>query len=333
MLLLTVLVTFLACEVFIRTANIGSVSATEFYEDIGRGRRANLDYIYFNEGFGLNRFNEYRYIGESHPPAKENNTKRIVLLGDSYVESFQIFDRDYFGNLAENTLNSKQSDTIYQVLNFGRSGFDLGDIYAYQKTFAEKFHPDLIVYMLSAEDLTLKYSDPLRPKTVLIHDTLTVSFDFPASEIRAFEKTKFLTQNSGIITMINNGRKKVNKIPLASILLDKIYYWFNPIPEENYKDRGEAPLGPVTKSIITNLDPSRTLIINRDTIPLPASFVELCKINNIRYLDLSIPLNEMKNEGVNPNYWKVTNRIGHWNHEAHRRIGKVIADYVYSNNM
>ncbi len=163
---ITTLCFFLINEAFIKISNIGSVSSTEFYDDIGRGYRKNLNYLYFNEGFGMGKFNEYRYIGTPRSPEKDTNTVRVVLLGDSYTESLQIFERNYFGVVAENLLNNNILNRKYEFLNFGRSGFDIADMYAYHKVFAENFNPDYIFYMISSKDLVPVHSDPLVPRPV-----------------------------------------------------------------------------------------------------------------------------------------------------------------------
>jgi len=320
---------FILSEIFIRTSNIASVSSTEFYHDIGRGRRRNLNYLYFNEGFGIGKFNKYRYIGESNPPKKSQNTIRIALMGDSYVESFQIFQRDYFGEIAKNYLENIYQTKQFEFLNFGRSGFDIADIYAYQKTLVEKFNPDFILYMISNEDLEPKYSDPLRPRTIIENDSLVVSLYFKQHEIEVFEKTKFLTQNFSILNMLNNGRKKTKVIPFFAILLDKIYYWFNPENESTISHpvyhKADYQINPVTKKIIESLDPNKVIIVNRDLEELPWKFQELCLNNGLKYFDISKKLNSMKENGIDPNWWKVTNKRGHWNQKAHQTVGKEIA--------
>ena len=321
----------LLSEIFIRTSHLSSVSSTEFYEDIGRGRSKNLPYLYFNEGFGIGKFNEFRYIGKAYPPLKKKKTIRIVLLGDSYVESFQIFERDYFGRIAENYLNNKYPELKFEFLNFGRSGFDIGDIYAYQKTFVDKFNPDFILYMISNGDLEPKYTDPLRPKTIVENDSLKISFDFDYYEIDIFNKTKFLTQNSAIFNMLNNGRKKTKTIPLFAILLDKIYYWFNPENKTNtdhFEQEKKYQINPVTKRIITSIDNNKIIIVNRDMKQLPKKFIQLCNNEGFKYIDLSMSLNLMKKNGDDPNEWKITNKRGHWNQKAHKVVGKEIAKNI-----
>jgi hypothetical protein len=323
------LITFLACEIFIQYSHISSVSSTEFYEDIGRGRRKDLEYVYFNEGFGVGRFNEFRYIGKSIPPERKDSTIRVILLGDSYVESFQIFERDYFGNIAERMLAKQYPSYKFEFLNFGRSGFDVTNVYAYHKTFADKFNPDYIFYMVSQDDLDPKYSDPLRPKTILKNDSLTISFEFSPSEIDVFQKTKFLSQNSTIFNMVNNGRKRAEQQPAMSILLDKVYYWFYPMP--NLKEPEVAPdykVHPVTKRIIESLNPDKVVIINRDHKQLAPAFVDLVTENGLRYVDLSHSFDSATKEGVNPIEWHVTKKRGHWNLTGHRIVARELANTV-----
>jgi hypothetical protein len=321
--------TLALCEVFIQVTHLASVSSTDLYDDIGRGRRKNLDYVYFNEGFGVGTFNEYRYIGEANPPEKKPKTIRVVLLGDSYVESFQVFERDYFGNIAERMLEKQYPQYRFEFLNFGRSGFDITNVYAYQKTFAEQFNPDYIFYMVCQDDLDPKYSDPLRPKTVVENDSLQVSFAFSPQEVEMFEKTKFLTQNSTIFNMINNGRKRTEQEPAMSIILEKVYYWFNDIPERKEPETPADYQPPVvTQKIVKSLDPSKVIVVNRDKKELAPSFVNLVKGEGLQYLDLSHAFDSSRTRGVDPIEWHVTKKRGHWNLSGHRIVARQLANHV-----
>lgn len=319
------IVIFLISEVFIRTAHISSVLFNDFYEDIGRGRRRNLDYVIFNEGFGIGRFNQYRYIGEPRPPNKNGNGIRCILMGDSHVESFQIFERDYFGVIAEHYLEEKFPDRKFEFLNFGRSGFDIADMYAYQKTFANNFNPDFILYIISDEDLEPGYSDPLRPKTIVENDSLKISFIFDHKYVKKFENTKFLFHHSTILNMIANGRKKISSTPIFSILLDKIYLWLIPnksvitlSPESN----GTYKINPVTEKIIKSLDSDKVIIVNSGLQALPGEFRGLCADCGLMYFDLGGKLLRMKEMGNDPNIWNNSKISGHWNHKAHKVIGE-----------
>jgi len=325
------LLTMILSELFIRTSHLASVSSKEYYDDIGSGRRKNLKYLYFNEGFGIGKFNKYRYIGEANSSKKSKNTIRIALVGDSYVESFHVFERDYFGNFSEKTLKEQFPEKDFEFLNFGMSGFDIGNMYAYHRTFVDKFNPDYILYMISEINLVPNYKYPLRPKTILENDSIVISFDFPISDINNFKNTKFLMQHSSIINMINNGRIKSKKTPIQETLFDKIYYWIKApkeLSKSNKKDVLKYNIDPVTVKIINTLDSEKVIVVNRSGSEWPIEFHKLCLDNGFSFIDLSKTLDLMKRSGNDPNEWKVTRKRGHWNHAAHKAVGEEIANQL-----
>jgi len=326
------IITFLICEVFIRTSHLASASYTEFYEDIGRARRQNFNYVFFNEGFGIGEFNEYRYSGESIPPEKDTNSIRVILMGDSYVEAFQVFDRHYFGNIAEQYLNNRFPDKNFEMLNFGRSGFDLANVYAYQKSFAEDFNPDYFLYFITRGDLKPKNEDPLRPKLQIENDSLFVDFDFPEDELKLFQTTKFFLQESAIVNMLNNGRKKAESIPVGSIVLGKVYSWMQPAPEATKqhggKENKDNEINPLIRKIILPIDPEKVIVFNRSFSNLPSEFENLCQDNNVRLYDLGQSLDSLRQAGKDPVVWPVTQKYGHWNHLGHRFVGEEVGRYL-----
>jgi len=321
----------LICELFIRVTHIGSVSMMEFYDDIGRGWRKDLNFLYFNEGFGIGKYNEYKYIGEAHPPQKDSNTFRAALIGDSFIASFQVFERDYFGNIAETILNKQFPQKQFELLNFGRAGFDIADMYAYQTNLIVSFQPDLIFYLLSKGDLIPKYPDPLRPKTIIENDSLKISFNYPQAQLNLYEKTKIFTQNSCVLSMLNDCRNKAMETPISAVLLEKVYTWINPIETVLNSVQDEDPsyqINPVTLKIVQNLDEDKVIFVNRTNSRFPQEFRILCEQEGFKFIDLSIPLKGMKESGIDPNGWKVTGKTGHWNQYAHRVVGAEIAKQI-----
>jgi hypothetical protein len=302
------------------------VSPNEFYQDIGRGRRKDLTYIYFNEGFGVGYFNRFRYIGKPIGLKKNNHTIRIALLGDSYVESFLVFQRNYFGEIAEKILEKKFPYKKIEILNFGRSGSDVGDLYVYYHTFVKKFHPDLTVLILSKEDLFLKYSDPLRPKAMIKNDSLTISYDFNPGILRTYQIIKPFLQNSAFINMVNSARKKLKNTFLPSLFFGKFASFFSSPSEDSlHINWQKKPLSLISKKILCSFD-ENTIIINRDIDGPLRDFVSLKDSCDINFYDLSPLLKKMKEEGNNPYEWPVSKvRQGHWNHLAHQKIGWYLA--------
>lgn len=311
-------------ELFIRVSKIANPSPNEFYNDIGRGRRKDLSYLFFNEGFGIGRFNKYRYIGESCSPNKETNTIRVALLGDSYIEAFQVFERDYFGVIAKKLLESKYPSTKFEFLNFGRSGFDIADMYAYNELFVKNFNPDFIIFFVSNEDLEPKEVDPLLPKVIAEGDSLLISLDFNQQSIDFYRKTNFLTQRFCISQMTINGIKKAQEGSIWAVFFDKFYHWLKPnLTDTSSSSRSissEYLVHPLTQKIIEQLEANKTIIVNRDSRDLPAAFVKLCLVRGLQYYPLNKKLDSLKRLGIDPNYWHVTNKYGHWNHNAHSFI-------------
>lgn len=331
-LLSSILVLFI-CELFIRSSNLGQVSSTEFFEDLGRAKRKNMDFVYFNEGFGVINYNEFGFIGNSITVEKTPDTRRIALIGDSFVESLQVFNRDYFGKLSEDALNKKYTDRKYEILNMGRSGFVFPDMYIYQKVYAEKFNPDVVLYFISIEDLIAKNNDPLLPKLLIdtLSNTPKINTNYNKGELRSFMKSKKVIQNSALLNMTNIARKRF-KNDYMSLLFGK----FGQQPFEEREDeintfkKNELIQLDTSIKILDFLNPDKAIFINRDSIALPQSFTRALKEKGFNYYDLGKSL-KLKTQGIfDPNYWRVTNKRGHWNYKAHRILAdelvKIIED-------
>jgi hypothetical protein len=328
---LALLSTLVVCEIYIRLTYIANVSMTEFDEGIGKERGKNFGYLFFNEGFGIGKINEFRYIGEPNPPLKPENTTRIALLGDSFIEAYQVFDRQYFGNIAENILKAKYPGKNFEILNFGCAGFEITDMYAYQKNTIEKFNPDYLFYLVSKDDLEPENSDSLRPSAIIINDSLIISYAFNPHEAKKFNRANFFLRHSAILNMLNDCRRKTKTIPIESIFLGKLYVWFfNPekIAEVPENKKSNYTVHPVTGKIIESLDPEKVLIINRGEVSLPIEFIRLCEKRGLLYFDLGSSLVQLKNAGNDPQEWKVTGKHGHWNYYGHKVAGAEISNIV-----
>ena len=86
--------TLFLIEVFLQVSEVSSLSVTKNDELLGSSLKPNSNLILFNEGFYIGKVNKYGYYGPDYPPDKDNNIVRIALIGDSYVESHQLFDRN-----------------------------------------------------------------------------------------------------------------------------------------------------------------------------------------------------------------------------------------------
>ena len=314
-------------EFFVSVTFIAEQSNNDVYNDIGRGRRAGFQYVKFGEGFSIGQFNEYRYMGPGYPYKKKSGTIRIALLGDSYVEGFQVFDRNHFRKLLEEELKRKLNQDV-EILNFGRSGFDLADMYCYNESFVSAFNPDVSLYFISNADLYPKMTDPLQLTLKFANDSLVVSKQFPIQYIQVFNKTKWLIQHSSILNMLNNCRKIANAEGVMPILFDKLY----PISTEESSLEKKFKLPVITAEIVNNMDPDQDIIVNRDNKNLELEFLELLNENELSLIQVSDTINYMKENGVDPNYWIATKKYGHWNQNGHKAVALFIADRLIERN-
>jgi hypothetical protein len=314
--------TLLVCELFVDNAKIVEASLGKYYEDIGKGLPNNQETVLFTEGFGIFKTNNSRFAGRE----VDTNTSKhinIALIGDSFVESFQVFQRNYFGNIIEQNLSERFKEYTFEVQNFGRANFNLNHNYAYQRVFVDNFDPELIIYFVSNGDLHLEELTPLYPYTKEVDGKLVTSVEFNKDEVERYISVQNILSKSILLNMLKNAKHATKKHPIPSILFGKVYDWFAPpirieIPDTNY-----IPL-PLANKILNNLD-SNVIIVNRDYTPLYKPFVDEVNRLGITYWDTSVFVDSLYKQGKDPYYWKVTKTNGHWNQEMHKDIGELLS--------
>jgi len=85
---------------------------------------------------------------------KPGNTKRIIVLGDSYTFGSGVENKsDTYPKVLERKLNSEELVYNYEVLNFGISGLDSRREIEILKERALKYDPDLIIVGFVINDL------------------------------------------------------------------------------------------------------------------------------------------------------------------------------------
>jgi hypothetical protein len=320
-------------EVFLRNAEIILPSALTSDPRIGTVFRPARDMILFKEGFYIGRSNHYGYLGPDYPPERTPHSIRIALIGDSYVEGFQLFDRYHFRNILEQELRSFTGMDV-EVLNFGRSGFDLPDMYAYYKTFVSRFHPDLALVFVHVSDLNAT-QHLLGPRCTLENDSVRLSFKFNASDEYLYrERTAWIRGRIALIGLALNCATTLEEGEAGRIILDKFYRAGSQASEwPAAAPLGEAdPLGKLDRAIFQGFtrDGDRppgeqVAIVN---MGMPETAIDAITTIGLEVYDPNPALKELEARGINPHYWKATGKLGHWNHEANRSVGLYLAHEV-----
>ncbi|MCA9409120.1 MAG: hypothetical protein H6755_06265 [Candidatus Omnitrophica bacterium] len=87
---------------------------------------------------------------EEYAYEKESGVERILLLGDSVVEGFEVDKKDALDAKLEEQL---QANGNYQVINGGTRGYGTDQAFLFLKNEGYKYSPDIIIYVFVPNDL------------------------------------------------------------------------------------------------------------------------------------------------------------------------------------
>lgn len=282
-----------------------------------------------NEGLYIGEINKYGYLGPSYPQQKRGNTIRIALMGDSYVEGFQLFDRYHFRNLIETKLTERLNKNI-EVLNFGRSGFDFFSMYAYYKKYASNFSPDIVLFFIGEHDFYENYAEWV---------TLDSAKNLPEVDIEHKKLIakgwthNFLKGRFVLPPLLFKCNVLINSHQTGEILFGKYYTTISKKDNEGsiLNDSPEIDIrlldGVLNDLSFKKKQVSQPLIffILHDKVPEVVN--KKLSDHTPFVLDLGTKLVKYKSAGYKLDYWKATTKTGHWNHQGHQ----IIADFLTRN--
>jgi lysophospholipase L1-like esterase len=106
---------------------------------------------------------------------KPGHTYRIAVIGDSLTWGVGVAYRERFGDLLEERLNARRpADVTYEVLNFGRSGWDIGDELEALRTLVLPAHPDFVLLQWYVNDFEDgDYADRPHPAPLMPWEPVT----------------------------------------------------------------------------------------------------------------------------------------------------------------
>jgi hypothetical protein len=61
---------------------------------------------------------------------------------------------------------------------------------------------------------------------------------------------------------------------------------------------------------------------------LPDEYIKLLNSNHIKFTGIEIFFKSLREQGIDPYYWKGSKSIGHWNHSAHKNLGIDLSEYL-----
>lgn len=330
------LITLALLELFIQLAEVNALNNEKQDKLLGSRLNPSSNFLYFNEGFSVGKVNEYGYYGPSYPRTKDANVERIALIGDSYVEGVQVFERNHFRNKLENLLNQvNNSSNSYQVLNFGRSGFNLNDAYCYYENFVKQFNPTVKLIFVSPGDLVNRGPIASRPYALLQNEDIVIDYGFSKSEKYKFkESTAAFRGKSVILGYLVKTLELIRTDNYKYILFGKFSSIGEGTERKTKKEKKKEILSYITKKIILKLrNQDFIFVVHTETTIndydyLVKDFLEFSKDNKVKVINLSPLFESLKTNTINYNYWPVTNKKGHFNQRGHNEIAKFLYEMI-----
>lgn len=323
------LVTLVCFEIYFRTTEISLPSFVIDDPVLGRAFKPNARAALVQEGFYMGRINEYGCLGPAYPPERTEGTLRVALVGDSFVEAFQVFPKWNLRSVLEEQLRGRLGPRV-EVLNFGLSGQNLRLMYAYYKDLVARFHPDITLFILT-DDSFFARDKSKGPIAYLDQDgNLKVNYDFAKSDRYRRKMRLRFTRELGSYQLLQSAFSRYGMGGTPQILLDK----FAP-RKRSVKKAGPPPsqaqdpkfgLNRAVIEALGRLDrsgPSRIIVVGHREIP--SYYVSAIEQAGLTYIDLNPELDELQRSGTDPYYWPVTHSRGHWNQEGQKFIGEYLA--------
>ena len=146
LLLVSLAVCAIALEIGLAFARINTRSFTRFVAGKGTTRIPNAYYRWTAEGGSEGYFNSHGFRDLERTYDKPAGVFRILVLGDSYVEAFQVPLEDGFPRRLEKLLNAQASGgRRYEVISLGQAGFGTAEEYLRYVNFGTQYSADLVL--------------------------------------------------------------------------------------------------------------------------------------------------------------------------------------------
>lgn len=274
---------------------------------------------------------------------KKPGVKRIAVIGDSYIEAWQVDAEKSYPNLLADSLGSK-----YEVYSFGVSGSPLSQYLHMSRYVEKKYSPDIYVFNLVHNDF---------------HESITGLSYIPQYLSIKMDNDSTFTEVPPV-----EPERTINKIPLGSILRKSslfryVYYNLNlmdkfrskkagakevemNVPVNDILDRKDslrAITGYLLKKIKTELagkeiifimDAPRSNIYKGDLEKAKIAWLntmvaEKCKELDLPFIDLTpYMVEDYKKNGKRFE----TDYDNHWAAYGHQFVAKVLYNYFKNNN-
>jgi hypothetical protein len=338
--LLAAAATLLGLDLWLQWAQVATPLENRADPRLGPVYRPGVEFSRFSEGFFLGGANAWGFLGTGAPPARQGEELRILLLGDSFVLGHTVLERHHFKTRLARDLTRRLGREVV-VLNFARADYSLWNMHQHYVEHASAWDHDLALFFTADGDLlSPRPADPaMYPYTEASGDSLRINRDF-----RHSAKRRLYVQLEPVLTRLAMPRLGFNLLKIIDsgqwqpVLLGR----FAPEPADDPGvQRGDVP-GPLPPEVLARPAPplpQTTLAILDDLAARPRCVVVLpwrirpdfaaaVRASGVATLDATPVWAELRERGIDPWWWPVTGRHGHWNQTAHAALGAWLAEQI-----
>jgi hypothetical protein len=198
-------------------------------------------YVQGTEGFSRTHINSLG-MREQEIKTKKKKEVRILALGDSFTEAFQVRDHKIYTNLMEAELNTRLSKSSLTVINGGRSGASPAHYLHLADFYHREVNQDYTVIQLNDKDFTEDLLEQTRNfyvnenDTGVYHTVFNKETDSIFPLLQKFPKIRRILEYSVFYVGADKAQKlmassdfKVEQVPLEKELpepdYDKLISW------------------------------------------------------------------------------------------------------------
>lgn len=276
---------------------------------------------FVSEGFGLAKTNSGGWFGHDFMDTGADDIS-VAVIGNSFVASRQVFYRNNYLALAEKRTNEilayKNIPKTVSLFNFGKEDLPLNELLYVKEDLDSTNHPDHFLILLNEGTFNV-VSNRYVARYNYEDGKFKLDTSFKqAPFVKNYHKFEFFTESS-VLFLVHRVKSHLPKI--WEIFFDKFY-----IPSKNESEEEITPLaeiGDAEKAFIKELSKDPRVIFLLNVNPVLTNEITSI-IGSSDYINIQPILLDMKKRGVDPNYWEIPDKVGHFNLIGHKVIANEI---------
>lgn len=279
--------------------------------------------LFVSEGFGLAKTNSAGWFGHDFKDLGTDDIS-VAVIGNSYVASRQVFYRQNFQSLAEKKTNKilayKGIPKTVSFFNFGKEDLPINELLYLKDDLNKLNHPDYFLVLLNEGTFNL-VTHRYVAKYILENDSIKVDTSFKKSNfVKNYNRFEVFTHSSVLFLM---HRVKSQLPNIWEIFFDKFYIPSKTANEEEPEATTTEDLDDTDKRFVKELSKDKRVIFLLNVNPSLRNEL-LSIISDSPTIDLQPAILDLKKRGIDPNYWEIPDKVGHFNLVGHEMIAKEI---------